>query len=204
MAKLSQIDQACKYLDLPKGYLPTIRISHIFIDINLDEIVSCLRTSSDEYAQTICALYDRLPTPSRAVIDVDFLIGAAHIKDPHKVAGLITESYSRVKTMESSLAAAKASPELMRKAGELGKLPDGFNHSKMVLQASGVVSQPKTQVGGISYNLTKIDNSKNLNVTIPAQHGIVNEVSDILGKLPVIQNVSPAKDSGEDSSHRTG
>jgi hypothetical protein len=196
------IGKACKDLGLTLDFRPNTHISAIFSGITLADIISCLRTSPSENAQIICAFYDRLSTPAKNAIDIDYLIAAARISDPHAIAGLICENYSRVSTLQATFIAAKESPNVVRAMARKAKLKHGHNDGKLLLQISGVAPVPKNQVNFIG----KIDNSRNavqINNGVPTHHGIIGEVSEILRKLPS-GDAPPPSHSPEDSSDRTG
>lgn len=195
------IGMACKALGLPGDFRPVSRIRDIFTGLDLGEIISCLRTSIDENAQVMCALYDRLNAPHRKAIDIDFLIAAAKCRDPHTIAGLICENYSRVKTLESNFIAARESPGIMKEASRRAQQKNGFQYGRMVLQTSGVVPMPKNTVTITTTKIGKIDNSNKLTLNgVQSHQGTVIEVSEILRQLP--QNVAPPSHLTEDQSDR--
>lgn len=199
MPTIPQKMMACRKLGLVDTFEPTARIGHIFGEIILEEIISCLRTSTDESAMLICAMFDRLNSSQKNAIDIDYLTAAAHCKDVYKIAGLITETYTRVKGMESAMKAAQESPGIMKAVAKHARRSDGYNHAKLVLQTTGVVALPKNQTTVLIGN--KIDNSKHQTNVVATHSQVVDEVGDILSKLSapikevnVQQGSNPAED----------
>jgi hypothetical protein len=194
-ANQNQLAKMNDTLGLPKTFRPATRISQIFNQMTTRDIIACLRPLTDEDAQFICAHYDRLSAPLQRITTIDFLIAACKCKDPHSIAGLITTSYSRLKAMETQMVAAEASPGIMKDVAERAKRKGGFHHAKLALQITGVAPVPKNQftVNNIRGN---VDASTNNTINVAAHHEAVNEVSEILGKMTVI-NVQPNQDRGE-------
>lgn len=197
------IGKACKALGIAGDFRPVTRIRDIFQGLKLDEIISCLRTSTDEKAMIICALFDRLSQPLQQAIDIDYLIAAAQCRDPHQIAGMICENYSRVKSLEANFVAAREAPGIMKDVAQRAKRRNGFQHARMALQIANIAPVPKNQVTIHATRIGKIDNSKNLTQYngVPTHQGIVTEVGDILRQLP---NAPSNSDSAEDSGHRAG
>jgi len=189
---------ACRKLGLTDSFEPTAKISHIFEKISLGEVISCLRTSQDENAMMICAMFDRLNASQAKAIDIDYLAAAAHCKDVYKIAGLITETYTRVKGMETAMRAAQESPGIMKSVTRHAKGKDGFHHAKLVLQTTGVAPTPKNNTNVFIGN--KIDNSKHQTNVVATHSQTVDEVGDILSKLtvPKALDVPPSSHSTED------
>ena len=184
-----------KTLGLVQKFTPTTSIRHVFGNLKLEEIVSCLRSLTEEDAQMICALYDRLPKPHQKICNIDYLIAAANCRDPHGVAGMITTAYSRIKALETQVVAAEASPGIMADVSRRAKTSRGFHHAKLALQITGVAPVPKNNFS-VTNIRGNVDQSKNVLISVPAHHEAVNEVSDILGKLPQVIDVQPDKNSG--------
>lgn len=196
MPRIPQRVKACRALQLTDRFEPTVRIKHL-VKIPLDEVVACLRTSSEETAQVICALYDRLETSNlNAAIDIDYLIAAAHCKDIFKVFGLICESYAKAKAMETQMIASMESPAIMKSRTRYAKERNGHVDAKLILQTTGVAPVPQNQKNVFIGN--RIDNSQNTQVNVERHDTVVNEVSDIFAKLPsVSSSENPRKDSGD-------
>lgn len=198
---VSQISKACVALELGSNFRPISKIKDIFNGLKLEEIIACLRTSTDEKAQIICAMFDRLNPSLQKAIDIDYLIAAAKCRDPHQIAGIICETYSRVKSLEANFVAAKEAPGIMRDVARRAKYKDGFQHARLALQIADVAPVPKNQVTITTNRIGKIDNSKNLTLNngVPTHQGIISEVGEILRELPA--NASPNSNSPEDSGH---
>lgn len=191
--------KALRVLSLPDNFEPATKVAHIFGGITLEEIVSCLRTSTDETCMFICANYDRLIPEQRNRVDIDILIAASKCRDPFKVAGQITELYSRAKAMETQVRAATNSPQIMEKRAKFAKSKDGHNDAKLILQTMGVAPVPQNQKTYIFGN--RIDNSKNFTVNAPQSHEqIVGDVGRILGTIAA--DVPLGEDPKEDRGDR--
>lgn len=195
MPRTPQRVKACRALQLADRFEPTVRIKHL-VKISLDEVVACLRTATEEDAQVICALYDRLGELN-AAIDIDYLIAAAHCKDIFKVFGLICESYAKAKAMETQMIASMESPAIMTARVRFAKERKGHVDAKVILQTTGVAPVPQNQKN-VFIGKTLIDNSQNTQVNVERHDTVVNEVSDIFAKLPSVSpSESPRKDSGD-------
>jgi hypothetical protein len=153
---------------------------------------------------TICAMFDRLNASQKNAIDIDYLTAAAHCKDVYKIAGLITETYTRVKGMETAMRAAQESPGIMAKFAKHAKTSKGFNHGKLILQTTGVAPVPRNQTTVMIGN--KIDNSKNQMVVVPRPEEIATVVDQVMSQLnpPEFEaiNVPSGNSQEEDSGDR--
>lgn len=213
MPRASNKVLACRALGIHDLYEPTVRIKQL-LKLKLDESISYLRTSPEETAQFICALYDRLDESLRSAIDIDYLIAAAHCKDSYKVFGLICETYAKAKTIQTKMIASQQSPLIMTKRAKFAKEPKGFNDAKMILQSTGSVPVPRNQVNYLFGNNNSVDQSQNKNITSHEDvtctvDEIVRQLApeDVIAKLTIdaesIQDdVSSSEDSGEEDGSR--
>lgn len=199
MSRTAQIVLACRALELPDTYEPVTQISVLMSNVGLQEIITCLRSSEDGNAMLICAYYDRLNPVLQKVITIDYLIAAARCKDPFKMAGIICEFYSKAKAIESQMIAATESPSVMTKVAKHAKTKEGFQHSKLLLETSGVKAIPINQKNILIGN--RIDNSKTQINVVDPHNTVIDEVSAILARLP---GVPSHNDSPKGSGDRTG
>ena len=198
MPRTSQRVKACRALQLSDRFEPTVRIQHL-LKIPLDEVVACLRTSTEETAQVICAFYDRLGDLNDA-IDIDYLIAAAHCKDIFKVFGLICESYAKAKAMETQMIASMESPAIMKSRTRYARERNGFQDAKMILQATGTVPVPRNQVNYMIGN--RVENNQQVNVNIPSHLDVASTVNEVMVELSPPENVPSSDNRGEEESSR--
>lgn len=193
-------DKAMQVLELPKGFEPVTRISQIMSNVGLDELVACLRSSTNEDSMIICAFYDRVPEAMRSQIDIDYLIAAAKCKVPSKVAGMICEAYCEAKAIQSQMIAATESPRVMRATARYGKERKGYQHAKLLLQTSGVAPVPSNQKNIFIGNRISQQNTAIIG-TVPTHENVASEVDEVLAMLePPVINVPSSDSRGEEES----
>lgn len=196
-------------LGLWPEFSPTIKISHIFESLRLDneKLIYCLRTNPSEDARIICAMWDRVSAENKQFIDLDDVIVSASTfteghkpLDSFKILGMIVENYAKVTAMETELIASVESPRIMEKRAKFAKERKGFQDARMILQSTGAAPVPKNQTNYLIGN--RIDASKKtVNINVPKHEDAVGEVSRILNS---VTDVLPGEDSEEDSGSREG
>jgi len=136
--ELSPLQRARVSLGLPVDARPKTNLAWLLRKSRLGKTaIDYLGVSNDEQAQRIVALYHRLNRTERKAVTIDYLMLASGA-DLHHIWGCIQEELSRA----AGIVICEALPEMLRKAIERAKGPDGYRDCYLLLQMAGLLPVP--------------------------------------------------------------
>jgi len=133
--ELSPLRRACLSLGLDVDARPKTNLARFLRKAGLGETaISYLGVSSDEQAQQIVALYQRLNATERKAVTIDYLVLAARA-DVHRILGCISAEQYRV-------AGVFACMDALKVMIERALTPDGYQDRRLLFQIVGVLPMP--------------------------------------------------------------
>lgn len=140
--ELSPLRRACVSLGLSVNAKPKTNLAWLLRKAKLGKTaIDYLQFSSDEQAQQIVALYQRLNATERKAVTIDYLVLAAGL-DPAHIWGCINAELYR----EAGLVASLNAPKIVRKLVESALKPNGYQDYRLLFQIAGLLPVPGQHV----------------------------------------------------------